>query len=108
MTKYLLILPLCLLLLSHALPVCADQYDDCLAGCGQPLASCIKKAKLTAGNIQEEHDLIAACNKNKADCIQGCKDAEASSNTPPHPQAQPPREKPPVDFNGEIKTYKFK
>ena len=106
MSKSMFILPLfLLLLLSQALPAFADQYDDCLAVCGQPLASCIEQAKLNAGDVQDEQDLIAACNKTKSDCIQVCKDAETAPDSPP-PQAQP--EKPPVELNGEIRTYEFK
>lgn len=106
MSKSLFILPFCLLLLSPAPPAGADQYDDCLKECSQPLASCVEQARLTAGNIQEEQDLIAACNKTKADCIQVCRDAEVTPTspppTPPHPS---PEGKPTVDLDGGIKTY---
>jgi hypothetical protein len=105
MSKSLFMLPLCLFLLFNAFPAFADLYDDCLTGCGKPLDSCIKQAHLTAGNIQEEQDYIAACNKTKDDCIQACKDAEASSSPSPPPKVEPPPRRPPVDLNGEIKTY---
>jgi hypothetical protein len=107
MPKSLFIVPLCLLLISHALPVCADEYDDCRTGCSQmDLAPCIEQARNSAGNIQEEQDGIAACEKSKADCFQTCKDATTTPDSPPPPQEQPGI--PGVDFNKGIKTYEFK
>ncbi|HEX2768117.1 MAG TPA: hypothetical protein VHN12_02435 [Geobacteraceae bacterium] len=88
MSKLLFFLSLSLLLLSHGLPVFADQYDDCINDCKQNLAPCVDQARLTAGNVQEEQDLIAACEKSKADCIQGCKGAEAQPQPPPQEQPQ--------------------
>jgi hypothetical protein len=108
MSKSLFFFSLCLLLLSHALPVSADQYDDCITSCNQTLAPCVDQARLTAGNVQEEQDSIAACEKNKAGCIQACKDAETTPSSPPPPQQQPPQQQPGADLNKGIKTYEFK
>jgi outer membrane biosynthesis protein TonB len=90
MSKSLFIGLLFLVLLTHGFPVFADQYDDCLNDCGQQAKPCIEQAKLTAGNVQEEQDMIAACEKIKADCIQACKDAEAQPQPPPQEQQAPP------------------
>jgi hypothetical protein len=79
---------LCLLFLSHALPVFADQYDDCIKGCNENLTPCVGQARQTAGNVQEEHDLIAACEKDKTDCMKACSDAEAQTQPPPQEQPQ--------------------
>ncbi len=88
MCKMLSGVVLCLLLLSPAVPVSADQYDDCVAGCSQSsVTSCTEQARLSAGNVQEEEELIAACEKSRADCLKGCSDAEAQSSSPP-PQDQ--------------------
>jgi hypothetical protein len=76
------------LLLSHGLPVFADQYDDCINGCKQNLSPCVDQARQTAGNVQEEQDLIAACEKNKSDCIKACSEAEAMPQPPPEEQPQ--------------------
>lgn len=107
MSKTLFIVPLCLFILSRALPVFADQYDDCLNECNQNLAPCIEQIRISAGNIQEEKDSIAACNKAKADCIQACMAAETQPQAPPkeQPQELPSEVQPPVDLNGDIKTY---
>ncbi len=94
MSKSLFILPLCLLLLSLGLPAFADQYDDCKLDCDQPVAPCVEQARLTAGNVQEEQDLIAACQKNKTDCIQACKEAEVQAQTPPQDQPQDQQQQP--------------
>jgi hypothetical protein len=88
MSKSMFFLSLCLLLLSHGLPVFADQYDDCINDCKQTVAPCVEQVRLTAGNIQEEQDLIAACEKSKADCIKACKDAETQPQPPPQEQPQ--------------------
>jgi hypothetical protein len=82
MSKSFYILSLSLFLLSHGLPVFADQYDDCIKGCNENLAPCIDQARLKAGNVQEEQDLIAACNKSKSECKKACSDAEAQSQQP--------------------------
>ena len=106
MSKSLFILPLCLLLIFPTSPAGADQYEDCLKECSQPVAPCVEQARLTAGNVQEEQDLIAVCDKTKADCIQVCRDAEVTPVPPPSPPPQPsPEGKPPVDLDGGIKTY---
>jgi hypothetical protein len=76
------------LLLSHALPVFADQYDDCVKGCNENLAPCVAQARLNAGNIQEEQDTVAACEKSKSDCTKACSDAEAKPQPPPQEQPQ--------------------
>jgi hypothetical protein len=107
MSKSLFFFSLCLLLLSYALPVSADQYDDCITSCNQPLAACVEQARLTAGNVQEEQDSIAACEKSKAVCIKACKDAETAPSSPPQPQQQQ-QQQPGADFNNGIKTYEFK
>jgi hypothetical protein len=84
-------LSLFLLFLCSVHPAFADQYDECINGCSQNLGPCSDQARLTAGNVQEEQDLIAACERNKLDCVQSCKDAE----TQPPPQPQPlPQEQP--------------
>lgn len=108
MTKMMLILSLCLVLPSHALPVFADERDDCINGCKQTVAPCIEQARLSAGNIQEEQDLIAACEKNKYECIDACKAADSIENTSPPPNVQPPQDQTISDFNKPIKTYEFK
>ena len=87
MSRSRFVLTLSLLLACYALPAAADQYDDCLANCQQAVAPCVEQARLNAGNIQEEEDSIAACEKGKAGCIQACRDAET--------QPQPPQEQPP-------------
>lgn len=136
MTRFRLALSLCLVVLFQGQSVFADGFDDCLDNCGQNLAPCIDQARLTAGNVQEEQDMIAACNKTKSDCIQGCRDAEAQPQTQPQPQPQeqsqeqsqeqpqeqpqqqpqpPPQEQPqqqPQEQQGEdtlngLKIYKF-
>lgn len=89
MSRLLFISSLCLLLLSSALPAIADQYDVCMKVCKDNLAPCIEQAKLNAGNIQEEQDSIAACEKAKSDCEKACSDAEANaqpSQAMPHTQ----------------------
>ena len=86
MSKSLFILSLCLLLVSRALPAFADGYDDCLDGCRNTVAPCVEQVRLTAGNIQEEENLIAACERNKDACIQACRDAEANPSPPPASQ----------------------
>lgn len=90
MSKSMFFLSLCLLPIILALPAFADQYDDCVTACNPNLAPCIEKARLSAGNIQEEQDMIAACEKIKADCIQKCKDDETRPQAPPaeQPNAQ--------------------
>jgi hypothetical protein len=118
MSKIVLFLLSGLLLFSHTVPAFADGYDDCLDGCRQTVAPCVEQVRLNAGNIKEEEDGIAACEKSKADCIQACKDAEAQPQSPPPAQEQPPQEQPPQDSTGvgtgngiktyEIKTYEFK
>jgi hypothetical protein len=89
MSKSLLVVSLCLVLLAHGLPVLADDYDDCKNGCIQALAPCIEQAKINAGNIQEEEDTIAACEKSMNGCIQACNDAEAQ---PKASQQEQPKE----------------
>lgn len=89
MSKSLLLLSLCIVLLSPTLPVLADERGDCIDGCKQALAPCVEQARLTAGNIQEEQDLIAACKTKKVDCIDACKvaaDAPDTPGSPPPPQ----------------------
>ena len=103
MSKLLFILALCFVLLTPALPAVADQYDDCVGGCSQGVPQCVEQARNSAGNIQEEQNSIAVCNKTKADCIHSCRDAEDPS--PASPPPQPPREKPAVDLKSDIKTY---
>jgi len=76
------------MLLSHGLPLFADQYDDCVQGCKEKLAPCIEQAKLTAGNVQEEQDSITACKIGQSDCIKACSDAEAQNPPPPPEQPQ--------------------
>ena len=88
MSKSLFILSLCLMLLSHGLPVFADQYDDCVKECKENLAPCIEQAKLSAGNVQEEQDHINACKKGESDCIKACSDAEAQTPQPSQEQPQ--------------------
>ena len=83
MPKSLFVVSLVLLLLSHGLPAFADQYRDCINGCNQAVAPCVDQARLTAGNVQEEQDLIAACENTKASCVQACRDADAPSAPPP-------------------------
>ena len=77
----------CLLLFVCAAPAAADQYDDCVAGCGQTVAPCEEQARLGAGSAQEEQDLIAGCEKNRMDCINGCRAADVP--TPPDVTLQP-------------------
>ena len=88
MSNSLFYLALVLWSLSPAISVFADQYDDCINGCKLNLAPCIDQARLNAGNIQEEQDLIAACEKSKADCRKACSDAESQSEPPPQEQPQ--------------------
>jgi hypothetical protein len=76
------------LLLSQALPVFADQYDNCTKGCNENLAPCVEQARLTAGNVQEEQNMIATCKKSKSDCIKECSEAEASPQPPSEEQPQ--------------------
>ncbi len=102
------ILLLCFLLLSSALPAAADQYDECISGCSPPVAPCIEQARLTAGNVQEEQDMIAACNKGKADCIQACKSAETTPMPPPETKEEPQKDQTDGDSNKDIKTYELK
>ena len=78
---------LSLLFFSSAAVACADQYDDCVAGCGQSASVCTEQVRVTAGNVQEEEDLIAACEKIRSDCQKGCSDAESQN---PAPQDPPP------------------
>jgi hypothetical protein len=66
----------------------ADQYDDCVAGCAQSASVCTEQVRVTAGNVQEEEELIAACEKIRSDCQRGCSDAESQSPAPP--QDPPP------------------
>jgi len=96
MSKSIFFVSICLLLLSHALPVFADQYDDCVNGCNESLTSCINQSRLTAGNVQEEQDLIAACENNKADCTRACSEAEATPQTPSGTPPQTPSEEQPL------------
>ena len=88
MSRLLSCMPLFFLLLFLSKPVFADQYDDCLLGCDQAQASCLEQARLTAGNIQEEEDMIAACQKTKENCAQACNDAETQTRTPRQDQSQ--------------------
>lgn len=106
MSKFI-ILPLCFLLISSALSAVADEYNDCRDACkAMDLAPCLEQAHNTAGNIQEEQASIATCNKTKADCVQSCKDKEATPDSPPPSQPQTPsEEKPAVDLNGGVKAY---
>lgn len=87
MTKSLFSLALGLLLLFCAIPAMADQYDDCVSGCEQNLKQCVEQVRLTAGNVQEEKDMIAACEGSKANCRQVCTDAETQPQ-PPQQQEQ--------------------
>ena len=73
------------------LPAFADQYDDCVKGCNEGLTICINQVRLSAGNVQEEQDLNAACEKNKADCSKACSAAEVAPETP---SQTPPEEQP--------------
>ncbi len=79
---------LSLLFFSSAGVAYADQYDDCVAGCGQSASVCTEQVRVSAGNVQEEEDLIAACEKIRSDCQKGCSDAESQSPAPP--QEPPP------------------
>jgi hypothetical protein len=89
MPRVLTGLALSLLLFSPVVPALADQYDDCLAGCGESVvASCIEQARLSAGNIQEEAELIAACEKARENCLKGCSDAESQNQPPPQEQTE--------------------
>jgi len=86
MTRLVFALSLSVLLFSTGVPVLADQYDDCVSACNEALSPCTDQAKLNAGNVQEEQDSIAACEKSKADCIQACSAAEAQPQAPPQEQ----------------------
>ena len=108
MPKSKVLFLLCVMLLSSALSAAADQYDDCITGCSPPVVPCIEQARLTAGNIQEEQDAIAACEKNKADCLQACKSAETTPTAPPPPKEEPLKDQPDGDSHNGIKTYEFK
>lgn len=89
MSKSLFVVSLCLLLLSPGFPASADQYDDCLDGCKQSVAPCSEQARLTAGNVQDEQNLIAACESSKNDCLTACRNAEAQPEPPPQEQPEP-------------------
>lgn len=88
MSKTVIFLALCLLLFSQGKNVRADDYDDCINGCKQSLSPCVDQTRLAAGNIQEEENMIAACEQSKAACIQACRDAEALPHSPP-PEPSP-------------------
>ncbi len=85
MSRYLLGGALTLLLLSPAVPVSADQYDDCMENCRQRLASCIDQAHTAAGNVQEEQELLASCERSKEECNQACTTAEVQPEPSPAP-----------------------
>jgi hypothetical protein len=116
MSKSLFFLSLGVILHCGCLPALADQYDDCRNDCNRLSPPCIEQARLSAGNVQEEQDLIAACGQKKNDCIQACRDAEVQFQAPPPEQSpersaeqpvqpqQPPQQQP----VNEIKTYEFK
>jgi hypothetical protein len=111
MSKSIFILPLFLLFISHGLPAFADPNYECRSSCSQIADSCFEQARLNAGNIQEQQDAISACRDAKGDCIRACRVPDDVPAPPPAEQTQqepPPREQPPVDSNGEIKTYEFK
>jgi hypothetical protein len=88
MSKSLFSISLGFLLLSCGMPAFADQYDDCIGVCAQNLTQCVDQSRLTAGNVQEEQELTAACQKSKADCRQACTDAETQPQSQPQPQDQ--------------------
>lgn len=87
MSKSILFLSLSLLIFSNGTAF-ADQYEDCVTGCQEKVAPCVEQARLNAGNIQEEQDSIAACEKGRADCVHACSDAETKPYTSPQEQLQ--------------------
>jgi len=89
MTKLLFSLSLTVLLLSTGVPVLADQYDDCVSACNEALSPCIDQAKLNAGNVQDEQDSIAACEKSNTDCMEACSNTKAPPQEQTHDQSQP-------------------
>jgi len=108
MLNRLCMLSLLMVIHMFCLPVYADQYDDCLHDCSQKLAPCVEQAHLTAGNVQEEQDLVAACDKNKEECIKVCRDAEVQSQPQSQPQPVPQpshQENKGTENSGGIKTY---
>ncbi len=84
----------CLLLFVCAAPAAADQYDDCVTGCSQSVPPCEEQAKIGAGNVQEEQDLIAGCERVRLDCITACREADVPTQpvvTPQEPTPEPPQ-----------------
>ncbi len=89
MLKVLSGLVLSLSLLSATMPALADQYEECIAGCGESaVTTCNEKARLSAGNVQEEADMIAACEKARENCLKVCNDAEAQVQPPAMDQTE--------------------
>ncbi|MDD2853499.1 MAG: hypothetical protein PHY09_16555 [Desulfuromonadaceae bacterium] len=91
MTKSLLMIALGLTIFGQSAAAVADEYDDCKAACRNGVVPCIDQVKISAGNIQEEEDMIAACKKESIDCIQRCDDAETKP-TPAAPPEKPAEE----------------
>ena len=93
MTKVPFGVALGLMLVIHVVPATADQLDECMRGCEPPLASCIDQARLNAGNVQEEQDLIAACENSKIDCRRSC-EGEPPLTPPQEKSPEQPTDKP--------------
>jgi hypothetical protein len=81
----------CFVIVLSVMTAGADQYDDCLDNCNHNADPCIEQARLSAGNVQEEQDMVAACNNNKSECIKACHDAATQPQSTPQeqPQEQP-------------------